>query len=119
MGVGVSVGPFAQGGLDEALGLAVGLWSVGSGEAVLEAESGDGGAHGVGAVAGTVVGGDALSVDAVSFEEGQGGVEEGDGTAGGFVGEELREGAAGVIVDGDVEELKSRPRGCGRAGGRR
>ena len=91
--------------MDEALGLAVGLWGVGAGEAVLEAEGGEGGAHGVGAGAGTVVGVDALGVEAMSFEEGQGGVEEGDGTAGGFVGEELGEGEAGVIVNGDVEEL--------------
>ena len=115
----MSVSPLAQRGLDEALGLAVSLWSRGSGEAVLEADGGDGGAHGVGAGAGPVVGVDALGVDAVSFEEGQGGVEESDGTAGGFVWEELGEGAAGVIVDGDVEELESRPRACDRAGGRR
>ena len=37
----MGIGPFAQGGLDEALGLAVGFWSVGAGEAVLEAEGGD------------------------------------------------------------------------------
>ena len=41
VGVGVGVSPFAEGGLDEALGLAVGLWGVGAGEAVLETEGGD------------------------------------------------------------------------------
>ena len=73
MGVGVSVGPFAQRGLDETLGLAVGLWSVGPGEAVLEAEGGNGGgAHGVCAVAGAVVGVEALCGDAVLLKESEG-----------------------------------------------
>ena len=43
VGIGVGVSPLAEGGLDEALGLAVGLWGVGPGEAVLEAEGGEGG----------------------------------------------------------------------------
>ena len=99
----MSVGPFAQRGLDEAFGLAVGLWSVGAGEAVLEAEGGYRGAHGVGAVAGAIVGVNALDGDAMLGEEGEGGVEEGDGTGGGFIREELGEGEAAVIVDGDVK----------------
>src|SRR6266853_975844 len=103
MGVGVRVSPFAQRGLDDAFGLAVGLWSVGASEAMLEAEGGDGGAHGVGAVAGAIVGVNALGVDAVLLEEGQGGMEEGDGALRGFIGEELGEGEAGVVVDGDVQ----------------
>ena len=72
MGVGVSVGPFAEGGLDEPLGLAVGLWGVGPGEAVLEAEGGEGGAHGVCAVAGAIVGVEALGGDAVLLKESEG-----------------------------------------------
>ena len=103
MGISVSVGPFAEGSLDEALGLAVGFWSVGSCEAMFEAESGDGDAHEVRAVAGAVVGVETLGVDAVLAEEGERGVEEGDGTGGRFVWEELGESEAGVIVDGDVE----------------
>ena len=54
VGVGVSVSPFAQRGLHEAFGFAVGLGSVGSGEAVLEAQSSDGGAQGMGAVSDAV-----------------------------------------------------------------
>ena len=105
MGVGVSVGPLAQRGLNEALGLAIGLWSVGLGEAMFEAEGGDGVTHGVSAVAGAVVGVNALGFDAVLLEESQGGVEEGDGALCGFIREELGEGQAGVVIDGDVEEL--------------
>jgi hypothetical protein len=110
VGIGVSVGPFAERGLDEALGLAVGLWSVRSGEAVFEAESEDRGAHGMGAVTGAVVRIEALGLDAVFCEESQGGVEEGDGALRGFIGEELGESQTGMIIDGDVEEL---PAGAG------
>jgi hypothetical protein len=99
----MGISPFAQGGLDEALGLAIGLWSVGAGEAVLEAEGGDGFAHGVGAVAGAIVGVDALDGDAVLFEESQCGVKEGDGALGGLVWEKLGEGETAVVIDGDVE----------------
>jgi hypothetical protein len=42
---------------------------------------------------------------AVLLEEGQSGVEEGDGAARGLVGEELGKSEAGVIVDGDMKEL--------------
>ena len=70
---------------------------------MFEAEGGDGGAHGVGAVAGAIVGVNALGGDAMLLKEGESGVEEGDGALGGFIGEELGEGQAAVIVDGDVE----------------
>ena len=119
MGVGVGVSPLAEGGLDEALGLAIGLGSIGAGEAVLEAESGDGLAHGVGAVAGAIVGVDALGGDTVPGEEGEGGVEESDGAAGGLVWEELSEGEAGMIIDGDVEKLPAGAWSVNRAGDHR
>ena len=69
---------------------------------MLEAEGGDGVAHGVGAIAGAIVGVNALDEDAVFVEEGEGGVKEGDGTGGGFIREKLGEGEAAVIIDGDV-----------------
>jgi hypothetical protein len=37
VGVGAGVSPFAQGGLDEALGLAVGAWGIGAGEEMAQA----------------------------------------------------------------------------------
>ena len=43
----MSVGPFAERGLDEAFGLAVGARGVGFGEAVFDAEGGGGAEHGV------------------------------------------------------------------------
>jgi len=94
--------------LDEALGLAVGLWGVGPSKAVLEAQRGDGRRHGVGAVAGAVVGVDALGGDAVPIKEGERGVEEGDGAVGALIWEESGEGEAGVIVDRDVEVFPAR-----------
>ena len=55
-------------------------------------------------------------MNAEFLEEGQGGVEEGEGAGGGFVGEELSKGEAGMIVDGDVEELPAGAADIGRAG---
>jgi len=77
VGIGVSVGPLAERGLDEALGFAIRLRRIRSGEAVLDIEGGDGVAHGVGAVAGVVVRVNTLNGDAMSGEEGEEGVEEG------------------------------------------
>ena len=62
--VAACVGPFAQQRLDEALGLAVGLRPAGLREAVLGAQCHAGVAEEVGAIAGAVVGEDALDLDA-------------------------------------------------------
>jgi hypothetical protein len=105
MGVGVSIGPLAEGGLDEAFGLAIGLRSVGPGEALLEAQACDFRGHGPRAVGGAVVGVETLGGDAKLGKEGQCVVEESEGTGGRFVWVELSKGEAGVIVDGDVEIL--------------
>ena len=99
------VSPFAQGGLDEALGLAVGARSVGTGEAVLDAELEAGGAKLSGAIAGAVVGEQASDGDAVLGVEGDGGVQEGDSGWALLVGQHAGEGEAGVIVDSDVQSL--------------
>src|SRR5579863_3465428 len=100
-----NVGPLAQGGLDEAFRLAIGAGSVGTGEAVLDAELEAGGAEVSGAIAGAVVGEQAADRDAVLGVEGDGGVQEGDGSFGLLVGQHAGEGEAGVIVDGDVQSL--------------
>src|ERR1035438_3252901 len=54
--VGAGVGPFAQGGLDEAFGLAVGGWGIGLGEAVFDVLLAHGLAEDPVPVAGAVVG---------------------------------------------------------------
>jgi hypothetical protein len=71
-----NVGPLAQGGLDEALGLAVGARSVRTSEAVLDAELEAGGAELSGAIAGAVVGEQAADGDAVLGIEGDGGAQK-------------------------------------------
>src|SRR6202167_3775257 len=100
-----NVGPLAQGGLDEAFGLAVGARGVRPGEAVLDAELEAGGAELPGAIAGAVVGEQAADGDAVLGVEGDGGAQEDDGGFALLVGQHAGEGEAGVIVDGDVESL--------------
>src|SRR3954452_6815828 len=76
--VGLSVGPFAQGGLDEALGLAVCLGRIGLGPDVLEAELAAGAAEGLGAIAGAIVGHYTGNRDAKARVVGARGLEEGD-----------------------------------------
>ena len=76
--------------------------------ALLEAQGGAGGAPGAGAVAGAVVGIEALCVDAEFGKEGQSGVEEADGAVGGFIGEQLGKGEARMVINGNVEELPAR-----------
>lgn len=69
--IGAGVGPFVEGGLDEAFGLAVGARGVGPGTAVLEADLTAPVGEGVGAIADAVIGQDGLEVDAVVLVEGQ------------------------------------------------
>ena len=101
--IGACVGPLAGDGLDEALGFSVGLWAVGFGELVFEAELEAGGGEEFGAVGGAAIGEDARDGDAVIFVEGDGLVESGEDAPGFLVREEGGEGEAGMIVDGDVE----------------
>src|SRR5258707_5701909 len=69
--VGPSVGPFAQRGLDEALGLAIGFWRVGFGAQVLDFEQAQCLGVATGSEAGAVVGHDALNLNAMDPEEAQ------------------------------------------------
>src|ERR1700686_661146 len=103
--IGLSIGPFAQAGLDESLGLSIGLWRVGLGPDVTEPEPLAGFAEGEGFIAGAVIGHDALDFDAEAFVVGERGLEKGDGAALLLVGHDLGESDAGVIVDGDMDEL--------------
>ena len=63
------VGPLAQGGLDEAFGLAVGSWRIGSGAAVFDLHLLAGESEEAGAIAGAVVGEQSADADAVTSEE--------------------------------------------------
>jgi hypothetical protein len=66
---GACVGPLREGGLDEALGLAVGLGCVGLGADVLELQPFAGAREGAGFVAGAVVGHDAGDLDAEAIPD--------------------------------------------------
>src|SRR3954451_14005581 len=103
--VGLSVGPFAQGGLDKALSLAGCLGRIRLGPDVLETEIAAGRAEGLGAIAGTIVGHHTGNRDAEVRVVGDRGLEEGDRALLLLVGEDLREGYAGGVVDADVDEL--------------
>jgi len=102
------IGPFAQRGLDEAFGFAVGLWRVGSGAAVFESHVATGLAKLVGAIAAAVIGEQGADGDAVAREEVNGVPKKGDGGGSFLIGEDAREGQARVVVDGDVQSLPPR-----------
>src|SRR5580704_5403101 len=103
--IGAGVGPFAQAGLDEALGLAVGTRRVRPRADVLEPGPGAGGAEGMAAVSRTIVGHDPLDVDAVTGEPIERAAEEGNGVFLLLVRQELGVGQARGVVDTDVQRL--------------
>src|SRR3954469_11116612 len=106
-GVGLSVGPFAQGSLDEALGLAVCLGRIRLGPDVLEAELTAGAAEGLGPKAGALVGHHTGNRDAEVRVVGDRSLEEGDRALLFLVRKDLRKGHPGGVVDADVDELPS------------
>jgi YD repeat-containing protein len=100
-----NVGPFAEHGLDEAFGFAVGAGSIGTSEAVANAELGAVVAKLVRAIATTVVGQQAANTNAVLGIKSDGVLEESDGGGGLLIGQQLGKGEPGVIIDGDMESL--------------
>ena len=79
VGIGPGVGPFAQRGLDEAVGLSVGSGRIGLGADVADLEALAGCGEVTRFVTGTVVGHDPLDHHAEAFVVSDGGLEEGDG----------------------------------------
>jgi hypothetical protein len=104
-GVGLGISPFPEGGLDEALGLAIGFGCVGLGADVLDAELAAGVAEGEGFVTTAVVGHDAGDGNPQAGVVGHSRLEERNGAIRLLVGLDLGEGDAGMIVDADVDEL--------------
>src|SRR5215207_5495159 len=103
--VGPGIGLLSERGLDEALGLAVGLGRVGLGSDVLELEPFAGAREGEGFVAGAVVGHDAGDRYAEAVVIGDGGLEEGDRALRLLVRHDHGEGDARGVVDADMDEL--------------
>ena len=95
----MSISPFAERGLNEALGLAIGFWSIETSEAMLEVEASDDRGESSGAVSRTVVGVEALDADAKVGEKGESEMEESDDAASGLVWEDRGKGEARVVVD--------------------
>src|SRR4029450_10414428 len=117
-----AVGPAAEQGADEALGLAVGLGAVGAGAQVADAERAAGDRVDGRAVGGAVVGQQALDLDAVALEESERPAQERDRRGCLLVREHLRVGEPGALVDRAVDELPAgrvapNAGGVGAAGG--
>jgi len=100
-----AVGPCAQCRLDEALGFAVGLRPVRSGEAVFEAESAAGVVEGLGAECRAVVGEHASDAYAQRAEVGHGVAQELYGTGLALIGVQVGEADARMVVDCHKQEL--------------
>ncbi len=94
--------PFTHYGLDESFGFSVCLWRVGPGSNVFKTKALTGSLEGEGFVAGSVVGHDALDLDAKALVIGDSGFEESDGAAAGLVGLDLGKGGARMVVYGDM-----------------
>ena len=104
-GVGAAVGPAAQQGLDEALGLAVGARRVGPGTQVAQPKLLAMHSPGARAVGGAVVGHHLLDGDPLRREPAQRPLEEGERVGPAVAQQHLDVGETGVIVDGDVHVL--------------
>ena len=105
--IGSGISPFAGDGLNEAFSFAVGLGTVGSGEAVLNAQLLAGGGEEFGAIGGTAVSEEALDLDAMIAVESDGFAEGIQGAGDLLVGTKAGKSQAGMVVDGDVERLNT------------
>ena len=105
--VGACVGPFAQRGLDEAFGFAVGSRGIGSGADMAQFQSSAQFCEVFRAVAGAVVGHDAGEGDSEGLEVAQGVDERATGAVSGLAGLDASKAYPGVIVDGHMHVFPS------------
>src|SRR5690606_33408784 len=103
------VGPFAKGRLDQPLSLAIRSRGVRPGSLVAKAQAADQSTKAPGFVTGAVVGQDASEVDAQAPVVTDGAQQRAAGAGAALVRFDGAEGDPGVIVDGQVDELPSRP----------
>ncbi len=103
--VRATIGPFSDGSLDEAFGLAVCAWAIGSSEGVADlpvlAESADK----VRSVSGAIVRKQAQGSDTSSCKPLEGMIQKALCGLSALIGQNLDVGQAGVIIDADVGEL--------------
>ena len=114
--VGCGVGPLAQAGLNEALGLSVGLGRVGFGPQVLDFEPAQGRGVAAGSEARAIVGHDALDLHAEASKEAQGVEQETQTGASLLVRQDFRIGKPGVVVDRQMHIFPADPSGLALAG---
>ena len=100
-----AVGPFAQAGLDESLGLAVGLGPIGPGVGVLDAQGLARCLEGLGAIGAAIVGQQSFDCDAETAVVRHRRLQEVHGRLLFLVGAHLHEANARVVIDGDMGEF--------------
>src|SRR5207237_10854292 len=105
MAIEPRIGPLEQGGLDEALDLAVCPRRIAPRPQVTYAEAATSGSKAVGLVARAIVGHHRGDANAQPAQAAHGAVQEADGGAAALVGQHLTESEAGRVVDGHVREL--------------
>ncbi len=103
--IGAGIDPFAEGGLDEAFGFAVGARCVGARKVMANAELQAGLAESARAVAMAVIGEQPANANTQSGVIGHSSAKKSNCRSAGEVGQDLGEGHAGVIVNGDVQIL--------------
>src|SRR5207247_10585353 len=97
--------PFPDGGLNEALGLAVGFGRIGLSADVLDAEVPASVSEGESFVAAAIIGHDAAHRDAKAFVISHSRLEKGNGAVCILIRLDLGDSYAGVIVDADMDEI--------------
>jgi len=113
--VGPSVGPFAQEGLDEALGLAVSARTVGASSEMPQPQRPTGEGEQVREIGWAVVGHNGADPDIESPVVGHGPFQVTGGGVLSFVGQDFDIGQARPIVDADVDEFPASPLGSDAA----
>jgi hypothetical protein len=113
--VGSGVSPLAQAGLDEALGLSVGLWRVRFGSQMLDFEPAQGLGVAAGSKARAIVGHDALDLDAEASKEAQGVEEKMQAGASLLIGQDFRIGEPRMVVDRQMHIFPADPSGLALA----
>ena len=101
--IGPGISPFAESGLDETFGFAVGARGIGTSEVVAQTQFNNGSVESVGAITVAVIGEQAADGNAQAGVIGDCGAQKGDGGNSGEVGQDLGESNAGMVIDGDMD----------------
>src|SRR5579864_8346099 len=104
-GVGGGVSPLAQGGLDEALGFAIGSGGIGFSAQMTDSQFAAGVAESMGAIGRAVVSHDSLDAHTVLEEAGYAGSEEGAGGVSKLVRHDAGQSHSRGIIDRHVHEV--------------